>query len=41
MNLFKKTLSLTLALLLALSLTACGQKAEEPASAEPPASQNA
>ena len=37
MNLFKKTLSLTLALLLALSLTACGQKAEEPASAEPPA----
>ena len=37
MNLFKKTLSLTLALLLALSLTACGQKAEEPAPAEPPA----
>ena len=37
MNLFKKTLSLTLALLMALSLTACGQKAEEPASAEPPA----
>lgn len=34
MNLFKKTLSLTLALLLALSLTACGQKAEEPAPEE-------
>ena len=30
MNLFKKTLSLTLALLLALSLTACGGKTEEP-----------
>ena len=37
MNLFKKTLSLTLALLLALSLTACGQKAEEPAPEEAPA----
>lgn len=35
MNLFKKTLSLTLALLLALSLTACGTKQEAPA--EPPA----
>ena len=37
MNLFKKTLSLTLALLLALSLTACGGKQETPAPAEPPA----
>ena len=37
MNLFKKTLSLTLALLLALSLTACGTKQEVPAPAEPPA----
>ena len=37
MNLFKKTLSLTLALLLALSLTACGGKQEAPAPAEPPA----
>ena len=37
MNLFKKTLSLTLALLLALSLTACGTKQEAPAPAEPPA----
>ena len=34
MNLFKKTLSLTLALLLALSLTACGTKQEEPAPQE-------
>ena len=37
MNLFKKTMSLTLALLLALSLTACGTKQEVPAPAEPPA----
>ena len=37
MNLFKKTMSLTLALLLALSLTACGGKQESPAPAEPPA----
>ena len=37
MNLFQKTLSLTLALLLALSLTACGTKQEAPAPAEPPA----
>ena len=37
MNLFKKTLSLTLALLLALSLTACGTKQEAPAPAETPA----
>lgn len=37
MNLFKKTLSLTLALLLALSLTACGGKQEAPAPEEPPA----
>ncbi len=37
MNLFKKTLSLTLALLLALSLTACGTKQEAPAPEEPPA----
>ena len=37
MKLFKKTLSLTLALLLALSLTACGGKQESPAPAEPPA----
>ena len=37
MNLFKKTLSLTLALLLVLSLTACGTKQEVPAPAEPPA----
>ena len=36
MNLFKKTLSLTLALLLALSLTACGAKQEPPAPAETP-----
>ena len=36
MNLFKKTMSLTLALLLALSLTACGTKQEAPAPAEPP-----
>ena len=36
MNLFKKTLSLTLALLLALSLTACGAKQEAPAPAETP-----
>ena len=37
MNLFKKTLSLTLALLLALSLTACGGKQEAPAPQETPA----
>ena len=37
MNLFKKTMSLTLALLLALSLTACGVKQEAPAPAETPA----
>lgn len=36
MNLFKKTLSLTLALLLALSLTACGAKQEAPAEPETP-----
>ena len=37
MNLFKKSLSLAMALLLALSLTACGTKQEAPAPEEPPA----
>ena len=37
MNVWKKSLSLALALLLALSLTACGAKQEEPAPVEPPA----
>ena len=36
MNLFKKSLSLAMALLLALSLTACGTKQEAPAPEEPP-----
>ena len=37
MNVWKKSLSLAMALLLALSLTACGTKQEAPAPAEPPA----
>ena len=37
MNVWKKSLSLAMALLLALSLTACGTKQEAPAPEEPPA----